>query len=461
MYSIIDIETTGNHSQRHSITEVAVINFDGKEVTEEFCSLVKPDDAIPGFITYLTGITSRMVEDAPEWSEVMERVEELTKGRVLIAHNAHFDYSFLKSAFLLCGKSFQRKTLCTMRMSRQVFPGLRSYGLDKLCRHFEIESTVSHRALADAQAALKLFRHLQLHDQYGFIEASLNGKSGEQTLPPHLNKEIIKSLPEEAGIYYFLNERKEVLYVGKARSIRGRILQHFTANSSTRSRTKLMNSIHHIDFVKCGNELVAMLMESAEIKKHFPPFNVIQKISENNYGIYCYVDGRGYLRFAIKKLHRSDQPMVSCSSVQEARLLISEKIAAFNLCPKLCNIQRSEAACFDSETGKCDGACTGKIPPEVYNERVKEALKALTGDSLTCSIVGTGRSSDESTVVLMEKGRYLGYGFISSTVHANLPEVSFKSLKQMIQPQRDNREVQTIIRSYLLSGKECNMYSMA
>src|ERR1043165_2253945 len=131
MYSVIDIETTGSHAQRHCITEVAIINFDGEKITDQFSTLIQPDVAIPNLISHLTGITDEMVEQAPRWEEVMKMIDDFTRNRILIAHNAHFDYSFLKSAFLQSGKSFQRKILCTLRLSRKIFPGLPSYSLQK------------------------------------------------------------------------------------------------------------------------------------------------------------------------------------------------------------------------------------------------------------------------------------------------------------------------------------------
>ncbi|HYV93733.1 MAG TPA: exonuclease domain-containing protein [Chitinophagales bacterium] len=453
MYSIIDIETTGNHAHRHSITEVAIINFDGEKITDQFSTLVQPDVPIPDFISHLTGITNEMVEHAPRWEEVMEAIDDFTRNRILIAHNAHFDYSFLKSAFLQSGKSFQRKTLCTLRLSRKIFPGLQSYSLRKLCAHFNIQSQSFHRALVDAVAALELFKLCSREDRNGIIQSSLKKTPGEYTLPPHLPKEIIPSLPDEAGVYYFLDQLQRILYVGKAKNIRARIIQHFTANSSTRVRTRLMNSIHHIRYESCGNELIAMLMESAEIKKHFPPFNVIQKISENNFGVYCYEDGKGYLRFALKKLHRTDQPLISFSSLQEARVFLNEKITEFHLCPKLCNLQRSIAACHDHAAGNCDGACIGEVSAEDYNARVREALSAMKQDSITCAIVGDGRNEKERSIVIMENGKYLGYGFapVASVGEETsvTPSPYFESLKEIIQPQRDNREVQMIIRAYL------------
>jgi DNA polymerase-3 subunit epsilon len=445
MFSVIDIETTGSHAQHHGITEVAIINFDGERITEKFSSLVRAETEIPMFITHLTGITNDMMAEAPEWNEVMEQVDAFTRGRILIAHNAHFDYSFLKSAFLQSGKTFQRKTLCTLRLSRQIFPGLPSYSLDKICRHLEIPVKPGHRAFSDAMAALELFRFLRAHDSQNRIEAVLKRREHEFRLPPHLEKEMIPSLPAAAGVYYFLDARGKVLYVGKAKNIRSRVVQHFTSNSSTRSRTRLMNAIHQIQFEECGSELVALLKESVEIKRHFPPFNATQKIAENNVGLYSYEDGNGYLRFGWKKLRKFDQPLLAFTTVQEARSFVQEKVREFHLCAKLSGLQQSRGACFDHEAGRCDGACTGKISPRKYNSRMKKALRAMHDDSITCAIVMQGRSRAERSVVVLDHGKYAGFGYVPG----NKGRLSFRKLKAAVSPQRDNRETQMIIRTYL------------
>jgi DNA polymerase-3 subunit epsilon len=453
MFSIIDIETTGSHAQYHGITEVAIINFDGEKIIEQFSTLIRAETEIPNFISHLTGITNAMIADAPDWEEVMEQIDEFTRDRILIAHNAHFDYSFLKNAFLQSGKSFQRKTLCTLRLSRQIFPGLPSYSLNKICKHLNLEVNPSHRALSDAMAALELFKHLRENDVTNQIEASIKMRGNEFRFPPHLEKEIIPALPAAPGVYYFLDQHQHVLYVGKARNIRSRVIQHFTSNSSTRSRTRMMNNLHHIQYEPCGSELVALLMESAEIKKHFPPFNAAQKISDNNFGLYCYEDGNGYLRFALKKLKKFDQPLLAFSSEQEARSFIAEKVKEFNLCSKLSGLQRSIKACFDHEAGLCDGACIGKISPLKYNARMKKTVKAMMDDTLSCAIISQGRKEEEASVVVLENGKYLGFGFAPKTSN----ELSFQQWKEFVSPQRDNRETQIIIRSYLQNHNDYHL----
>ncbi|HDR50001.1 MAG TPA: 3'-5' exonuclease [Mariniphaga anaerophila] len=160
MFAIIDIETTGNSYHFGQITEIAIVLHNGHKVTDTFSTLVKPDMDIPLFITRLTGITNEMVKDAPRFYEIAKKVVEMTAGRTFVAHNVHFDYKFIKEEFKRLGYDYQRKTLCTVQLSRKLIPGHRSYSLGKLCAELGIEINGRHRAAGDALATAKLFELL-------------------------------------------------------------------------------------------------------------------------------------------------------------------------------------------------------------------------------------------------------------------------------------------------------------
>lgn len=455
MYAILDIETTGNHAERHHITEIAILHFDGKGITDRYTTLVRPDSYIPCFITQLTGITNEMVENAPHFSAIATELEFFLRNRIVVAHNAHFDYTFLKHAFHREGIIFQRRLLCTLRLSRKIIPGLKSYALDNLCRTLQIAQRPVHRAESDAVAALALFNYLQGSDKEGVIEGFLKKKTTEANFPPHLPKDAVTSLPAAAGVYYFLDAQGKVLYVGKAKNLKQRVLGHFSGTSPTRSSTRLMNQIHRIRHQLCGNELVAMLLESAEIKKYFPPFNTAQKIADGNYGLYCYEDGKGYHRFGIRKLKPLDRPAVSFATLETARAFLVQQQRAYKLCPKLCGLQQSRGACYDHEAGTCDGACCGKVNAATYNERVKEVLTAAQSGSRSYALIGNGRTADECSVIVMEDGKYLGFGF-TDRHHA---PCDMDTAKNVIEHYKDNREVQGIIQSYLQQHKDFEMIS--
>ena len=160
MYSIIDIETTGGSPKTEKITEIAVFLHDGTRVTDEFTSLVNPERSIPSFITEITGISNKMVAKAPKFYEIAKDIVELTNDRAFVAHNAPFDYSFICEEFRQLGYVYSRNMLCTVKLSRKMIPGLRSYSLGKLCSDLNIRIENRHRAKGDALATVKLFEML-------------------------------------------------------------------------------------------------------------------------------------------------------------------------------------------------------------------------------------------------------------------------------------------------------------
>lgn len=160
MFAIIDIETTGNSFKYGQITEIAIFQHNGIEITDSFSSLVKPEMDIPLFITRLTGISNEMVKNAPHFYEIARKIVEMTAGKIFVAHNVHFDYKFVKEEFKRLGYEFNRKTLCTVQLSRKLMPGYKSYSLGKICAEKGIEINGRHRAAGDALATTKLFELL-------------------------------------------------------------------------------------------------------------------------------------------------------------------------------------------------------------------------------------------------------------------------------------------------------------
>ena len=206
MYSVVDIETTGNGYKGQKITEISIFLFDGKNIIDEFTSLVNPEQHIPPFITNLTGITDAMVRYAPKFYEIAKQVEEFTKDTIFVAHNVNFDYNIIKDEFKNLGFDYKRKKLCTVRLSRKIMPGLRSYSLGNICSGENIPINGRHRAKGDAEATTELFRRLIERDDHFIINSFLNPRSKQATLPPLLNKSDVENLPSTPGVYYFKNE---------------------------------------------------------------------------------------------------------------------------------------------------------------------------------------------------------------------------------------------------------------
>ncbi|MEO1714706.1 MAG: 3'-5' exonuclease, partial [Bacteroidota bacterium] len=198
------LETTRCRASRDKITEIAIVLHDGQQILDQFESLVNPECPIPYGITELTGISQEMVADAPKFYEIAKQVVEITEGAVFVAHNVRFDYSFLQAEFRRLGFTYTRKNLCTVRLSRKAFPGLPSYSLGKLIRHFGIQVPARHRAMADTMATVELFqRILAQQESEDHVYSLVNLGMRESLLPKNLSIEKIHALPEENGVYYF------------------------------------------------------------------------------------------------------------------------------------------------------------------------------------------------------------------------------------------------------------------
>jgi DNA polymerase III subunit epsilon len=440
-YAIVDIETTGSYAGAHSITEIAIILHDGKKIIDSFESLINPESTIPPFITRLTGITNEMVADAPRFPEVAKQIWNMTEGSVFVAHSVNFDYSFIREEFKSLGADFKRSKLCTVRTSRKIFPGYPSYSLGNICTSLGIQFRDRHRAMGDAAATVKLFELCLENDKAGFITNSLKKNSNEALLPPLLPAEVYKNLPEKTGVYYFHDSKGKVIYVGKAINIKKRITSHFT---TANSRLPFISSIAGISFTLCGTELIALLLESNEIKRLFPLYNQSQKFDRSNYILTEYPDQRGIHHLIFTKNHKNLQPLLHFKSFDAARESMFRLIEEFELCPKCCGIQTGAGPCIDHLSGKCKGVCNGLEEITSYNVRVQAAIESIRGRLSTRLIIDEGREFDERSVVLIESGVYKGFGYFPSSARLQTPDDAYPYIEQF----KHNPDVQRILDAF-------------
>lgn len=443
-YCIIDIETTGSSARNHRITEIAISRFDGHRQIDYFETLINPEQSIPGFISSLTGITDEMVKNAPFFYEVAGRIIKIMENTIFVAHNVSFDYHFVRQEFLRLGYNFNKSKLCTVRLARKVFSGLPSYSLGNLCHFLQIPHYDKHRAGGDTRATLILFQKIIEAGGGSEIAHSLKRNSGEQILPPFLSSENFIKIPDLCGIYYFLDDKGKIIYIGKSVHIRKRILQHFSVWS--KSKKGLFQEVYDLDYVACGSILIASLMESAEIKKHWPKYNRAQKLSYKNYGIIRYTDQKGFYRLGI--LQRADPHLElirSFARLQDARNFLHRFSVKYDICPVICGLQSAKESCLQYMTGACQGQCRELTMMALANDRLDQALAGIEEDKMSFIITDNGRQSDEVSFVIMEKGIYLGYGFLSDEDKI----ASLSEFKDRIIWQKDNRDVQYIIHSFL------------
>ena len=437
IYTIVDIETTGG-SHGNRITEIAAVKTDGTNILSEYESLINPEVFIPKSITLLTGISNKMVADAPKFEDVADEFYKFLEGTIFVAHNVSFDYGIIKNHFEDLGTTFNQKKLCTVRLSRTIIPGYPSYSLGKICTNLGITNSSRHRAMGDAKATIELFHHLLVQDKDDFVFDSLNELNREATLPPNLPKEEFVSLPNTAGVYYLLGEDMKILYVGKAKDIKKKIASHFT--ESSRKKAELLQKIHHVSYQETGNELVALLLESDEIKKHYPAYNKAQKHKSNDYHV-CYYEGQdGVLRIDVFLQKFAKNSIQSFSSMVMAKDHLHKLVEKSNLCPKYTALERTKGNCY---LGENCSICSGQETKEEYNTRVLAATENKE-DKLTAYIVGPGRTREEASVVAIEEGDYRGFGFV-----ANDLALSQEDLLDCIEPYENNNDIKQIIKAFV------------
>lgn len=436
-YCIIDVETTGRTNR---ITEISIFKYRDGDVIDEFTSLVNPETLIPTHITALTGIDNSMVYNAPIFADIAQEVIDITEETIFVAHNVNFDYNVIRGEFNRINIEFNRKKLCTVRLSRKLLPGHKSYSLGKLCNDLNIQIEGRHRARGDAEATVILFSRLKQQENARTIFTQfLKGNSRQGTLPAHLPNEVFEGIPNTTGIYYFLNKKKEIIYVGKAKNLKKRVLGHFY--DKKQKELDLCRETAHIDFELSGSETIALLMEDAAIKKHYPKFNVASKRSNRRYGIFNYTDRSGIIHFTHNTLKLSPNPIKILNTKRDVLLYLEKICSDFDLCPKYCGLQQNVTTCNHYKISTCKGICSQSEAIEKYNKRVNQAISLTQNERLNKVIKQKGRHDSEEAFILIKNGSYKGYGFIDKDeqiIHA-------EALEDFIIQQKDNADTQRIL----------------
>jgi DNA polymerase III subunit epsilon len=374
----VDLETTGGNAAYDRITEIGTVRLKDGALVEEWSSLVNPECPIPDYIESFTGITNRMVADAPRFADIAATVLNKLQGAVFVAHNARFDYSFLRSEFLKADMRFSAQVLCTVKLSRRLFPEYPRHNLDAVMERNGLTCTARHRALGDARVIHDFWRKMRSDLPEEDLAAAVHGILRAHTLPSHLGPGLAGDLPEGPGAYRFFGEGDALLYVGKSNSLRNSICSHFSAEDAGSKDRRLAAEVRRVDWLETAGELGAILRESAWLRQGAPSFNRRAKSGIRSHTLRAGVS-RPVDAVAIDDVNPAD--ITHCFGVfhseKDARKALTDIARAQQLCLKVLGIEDGAGSCLAYQLGKCKGACAGREPLILHNTRLQLALSSL------------------------------------------------------------------------------------
>lgn len=422
MYAILDIESTGGKYNEEGIMEIAIHRFDGHKVVDKFMSLINPERDIQAFVSNLTGINNKMLRTAPKFHEVAKRIIEITQDAVLVAHNAQFDYRILRTEFRRLGYDFQRKTLCTVDLSKKLMPDAESHSLGKLVRSLGIPVSDRHRANGDALATLKLFKFLLAKDSdKSIVKTVMRAETYGELSPRQLD--IVEGLPTETGVYYMYDKDGELLFLSKSKNIKKRVNQHFI--SPGKLGRNLQKETKKVTFEKTGSELVALLKEYHEIKKNNPKYNKPIKKEGFAYGLYPKALKDNLFEIKPERANGQTNRIGSFTSLKSTRGFLEKLDAEY-------------------------GLNNNKI---ASSEQLEEILYRYSIDGRNLLLIGKGREVGEKSVVLILNGKLKGVGYTDLNHQVN----NIAILKSIITPMQSDAMSTLIIESYLRSSHRLKM----
>ncbi|MDF0716174.1 exonuclease domain-containing protein [Muricauda sp. 334s03] len=430
MYAILDIESTGGKYNEEGITEIAVHRFDGRQVVDKFICLINPEREIQPFVAKLTGINNKMLRSAPKFHEVAKRIVEITDGAVLVAHNAQFDYRILRTEFRRLGYDFQRKTLCTVDLSKQLIPEAESHSLGKLARSLGIPMSDRHRANGDALATLKLFKLLLDKDSDKKIITEITREETHGELSPN-QLDMVFNLPSETGVYYMHDKDGEIIFLGKTKNIKKRVNQHFT-NVGKLAR-KLQKETKKVTYETTGSELIAILKAYVEQKNNKPRYNHVSKKKLFSHTIDFNQNGTEHIILEVEKNRSLEHKKMAFNGTQSAKSFLNKVSSEFELCPSSLG---TENECLHQETELSASNC---------NERVLSAFEKYSIQEKNIALTDQGRETGERSFILIKNGRLQGFGFVELNHQIN----NIHILESIMTPMRSDENTTFIVETYL------------
>lgn len=431
MFAVIDVETTGGHLYDDRITEVAIYVTDGKQLIKSFSSLVNPERKITPFVVKLTGITDDMVSTAPIFRDIAQEVLDYTEGCIFVAHNIGFDYSMIKREFKRLGLPFRRSNVCTVQLSQRVFKNQPSYSLGNLTKNLGISLENRHRAFGDAEATALLLHQIIEEKGMSYVIDHSNANTQNIDFEGALTQEMIDALPEDPGVFRFLDKEHHILYVKAAKNIFAEVSK-FLLNEIKHSRyADLFKKIHSIDTQVFNSVIVAELQEIEELRSIRPRYNKQSVAKAYPVGIY--------------ENHHENTPAFYIERNPNGKALwrfINEKRAQ-NFLKKLTKDRRLAPPSFPNN-------------PEVinnYRDKVEGALIDELYPMRTFFIIREVSFANTIYAIYIEDFSYIGYAEINKEFY----DGSLETLKENIVYCENNPYVLKTLQRYLRRKKSVKL----
>jgi DNA polymerase-3 subunit epsilon len=410
--AFIDIETTGSNFDRDRITEIGIKTLanNGVSIWE---SLINPHVYIPQNIQRLTGISPQMVSDKPSFEEIARDLKAELEGKIFVAHNARFDYGFIKASFKRIGLDFKPKVLCTVKLSRLLFPNQARHNLDTIIREHGLTVSARHRALGDADLLFQFWQICERAVGKERLLEALNQLVGNASLPPNIDQELIDSIPDAPGCYIFYGENRTPLYIGKSISLRSRVMGHFQGSLTQRKEMKLSLQVRDIDWIETSGELGALILESKLIKERMPSMNIKLRRSRDLCAWSLNKDANGALKPTLVN-HKDLAPGLQDNlfglfyNKREANSYLKAIAKKYRLCEVLLGLEKAVdgKACFGYQVKQCGGACIGIMPTEMHNLQLRTAMELYRVQ--VWPYKGPIAIKDNGEMIVLDKWCYLG-----------------------------------------------------
>ncbi len=376
----LDVETTGSTATRDRVTEVAWVLLDGEtgQVTKE-SHLVNPDARIPAFIQQLTGITDDMVADAPRFSAIAPRLAAAMDGAVFVAHNARFDYGFIKNEFKRIGQSVRAPVLCSVKLSRLFFPAEKRHNLDAVMARHQLQADSRHRALTDADLIYQFW--LDLQQRFGPQKVLDVAKSliSQSSWPSHLDADALDEMPDTPGVYIFYGEKRFTLYVGKSKHLRQRVLSHFSGDHAHGKELSLSMQVRQIEWHETPGEIGALLLEASLVKQLAPSHNVRLRRNKSLCAWRFSTETNAPPSLVWTQdldAGAQDDLYGLFTSQRHAQTWLTTLAETHQLCKGRLGLEKvkPKQPCFGRQLRQCKGVCVGEEAPNLHDLRLLAAM---------------------------------------------------------------------------------------